>query len=68
MKRIGPRTEPCRMPEVTHCLGSGAVEPGELSADCEVGLNPFNDSSCDAVFVFEPIEQDLVVDRVERGA
>ena len=51
-----------------HCPGSGAVEPDKLSAAREVELNPLNDLSCDAVFVFEPIEQDLVVDRVERGA
>ena len=52
----------CHYPE------SSAVEPDELSATCEVGLNPLDDSSYDAVVVFEPIEQDLVVDRVERGA
>ena len=51
-----------------HCPGSSTVEPDELSAAREVGLNPLDDSSCDAIVVFEPIEKDLVVDRVERGA
>ena len=35
----------------------------ELSAACEVGLNPLDDSSGDAVVVLEPTEQDLVVER-----
>ena len=43
-------------------------EPDELSAAREVGQNPLDDSSRDAEVVFEPIEKDLVVDRVERGA
>ena len=51
-----------------HCSGSSAIEPDELSAAHEVGLNPLDGSSCDAVVMFEPIEQDLVVDRVEHGA
>ena len=51
-----------------HCPGSSAVEPDELSAAREVGLDPLDDSSRDAEIVSEPIEKDLVVDRVERGA
>ena len=51
-----------------HCPKSSAVELDELSSAREVGLNPLDDSSCDAVVVFEPIEKYLVVDRVERGA
>ena len=51
-----------------HCPGSSAIEPDELSAADEKGLNPLDDSSRDAVVVFEPIEKDLVVDRVERRA
>ena len=51
-----------------HCLGRSAIEPNELIAAREVGLNPFNDSSGDAVVVLEPTEQDLMVERVERGA
>ena len=51
-----------------HCPGSSAVEPDELSAAGEIGLNPLDDSSCDAVVMFEPIEKDLMVDRVERRA
>ena len=39
-----------------HCLGGSSVEPDELSAAREVGLNPLNDSSCDAGFVYEPLE------------
>ena len=44
-----------------HCPGSSAVEPDELSAAREEGLNSLNDSYSDAVVVFEPTEQDLVV-------
>ena len=51
-----------------HCPGSSAIEPDELSAAGEVGLNPVDDSSCNAVVVIEPIEKDLVVNRVERRA
>ena len=51
-----------------HCPGSSAIEPDEFSEAGEVGLNPLDDSSCDAVVVFEPIEKDPVVDRVERRA
>ena len=51
-----------------HCPGSSAIEPDELSAAGEVGLNPLDDLSCDAVVVFEPMEKDLVVNRVERRA
>ena len=51
-----------------HCPGSSAIEPDELSVAGEVGLNPLDDSSCDAVVVSEPIEKDLVVNRVKRRA
>ena len=51
-----------------HCLGRSAIEPDESIAAREVGLNPLNDSSGEAVVVLEPTEQDLVVARVERGA
>ena len=51
-----------------HCPGSSAVEPDGLSAAREVGLDPLDDSSCDTEIGLEPIEKDLVVDRVERGA
>ena len=51
-----------------HCPGSSVIEPDELSAAGEVGLNPLDDSSCDAVVVFEPIVKDLVVNRVECRA
>ena len=50
-----------------HCPRRSAVELDELRAAREVGLNPLNDSSGDAVVVLELTEQDLVVDRVERG-
>ena len=51
-----------------HCPGSSAIEPDELSAAGEVGLNPLDDSSCDVVVMFEPIEKDLVVNCVELRA
>ena len=51
-----------------HCPGSSAVEPDELNTAREVGLNPLDNFSSDAVVMFEPTEQDLVVDRVKRGA
>ena len=51
-----------------HCPGSSVIEPDELSAAGEVGLNPLDDSSYDAVVVFEPIVKDLVVNCFERRA
>ena len=60
--RISDKEDHC------HCPGSKAVEPDELSAAREVGLNPLSDSSGDAVVVLEPTEQDLVVDHVECDA
>ena len=41
-----------------YCPGSSAIEPDELSEAGEVVLNPLDDSSCNAVVVFEPIEKD----------
>ena len=65
INRIGPRTEPLGTPgSDCHCPGSSAVEPDELSVAREVGLDPLDDSSRNAELVFEPIEKDLVVDRV----
>ena len=39
-----------------HCPGGSSVEPDELSAAREVGLNPLDDSSGDALFMYEPLE------------